>query len=257
VSRPVFVGFTEPATTITSVALTPWGGGPPTPVAFTQVAQGVDVTVPAGTAQGWYDVAVTEGGQCTGGAWQPVMVVSDYRVVFDDFATGLGQRTGLEINWKDLKPATDPLVLPQWQAVGGNPGGAASYAFAAGDPTWYFTFSTLGGWAGYDLSALSFDLRLALSGGAPVTAPDVRLRGNQSEIRFELPTPPGPAWQSYVVRLDDPAGWTFVDASGSRPATADDVRQGIDAAFAVWIRGLYADGAGETWLDNLAVELHH
>jgi hypothetical protein len=229
VSRPVLVGFTEPATTITSVALTPWGGGPLTPVAFTQEAQGVDLAVPAGTPPGWYDVAVTEGGQCMGGAWQPVMVVSDYRVVFDDFEGGLGQRTGLEINWKDLKPATDPLVLPHWQASGGNPGGAASYAFSAGDPTWYFTFSTLGGWAGYDLSALFFDLLLASSGGAPVAAPDVRLRGNQSELRFALPTPPGQAWQSYVVRLDDPAGWTFVDAGGSRPATVGDLRQGINA----------------------------
>ncbi len=256
-SRPVFVGFTEPATTITSVALTPWGGGALTPVAFTQAAQGVDITVPAGMPPGWYDVAVTEGGQCTGGAWQPVMVVSDWRVVFDDFDAGLGQRTGLEINWKDVKPATDPLVLPVWQASGGNPGGAASYAFAAGDPTWYFTFSTAGGWTGYDLSALFFDLRLAASSGTPVAAPDVRLRGNLSELHFALPVAPGPTWQRYVVPLDDPAGWTFVDAGGSRPATAEDLRQGINQAFAVWIRGLYADGSGETWLDNLAVELHH
>jgi hypothetical protein len=255
--RPVSLAYTAPATSITSVVLAPWGGGSPVlPVVFTQAAQGVDFVVPAGTAAGWYDVVSTEGALCSGGAWQPVMVVGDFRVVAEDYAAGPGQRVPT-IESKDLKPATDPTILPVWQASGGNPGGALSRTFDTAEPTWWFAFTTLGGWSGFDLAVLRFDLRLVAAGSAPVIAPDVRLRGNLFELQYTLPVRPSATWQTFSVSLDDPTGWAIQDDLGARPATAADLRRGLDGAFAMWIRGRHADGPGETWLDNVAVELHH
>ncbi len=85
----------------------------------------------------------------------------------------------------------------------------------------------------------------------------MRLKGARSELQFSLPTPPGTEWQRYLVPLDDPAGWTVVDAIGSRQATAEDLRQDLNVTGSLWIRGLYADGGAKTWIDNIAVELHH
>jgi hypothetical protein len=257
VDRPVSLAYTAPATTITSVVLAPLvGGSPVIPVVFTQVAQGVDLVVPAGTAAGWYDVISTEGGLCSRGAWQPVMVVGDFRVLAEDYAAGPGDRVPT-IESKDRRLATDPTVVAAWQASGGNPGGALSHTFDTTEPTWWFAFSTLGGWSGFDLAVLHFDLRLAAAGSAPVTAPDVRLRGNFLELQYTLPVQPDATWQTFSVPLDDPTGWTIHDDLGTRPASAADLRRGIDGAVAMWIRGRHADGAGETWIDNVAVELHH
>jgi len=89
-----------------------------------------------------------------------------------------------------------------------------------------------------------------------VVAPDVSLRSREASLERSLTPPPGAAWTSYALDLDDPTGWTYRDAAGARPATRDDV-VAISWAFTLWIRGQYAEGPTETWLDNYRVELRH
>jgi hypothetical protein len=258
--REVAILFAFPSTSpITAAGLGSWGSREISiPTQFTAFDGGVRLVVPGGTPEGVYAAVVTEGGVCTGGdPWTPVWVKADWKVMGDDFDAGIDFRDQLEVVWKTIRNSGDPTTLATWQPTGGNPGGAASFAFDAGMPTWYFGFGLNIGWDGEDLSTLGFDLRLVRSSGAPVTAPDVRILSNGIELQRSLGSSPDGTWKHYVVALDTPAGWTYVDGSGSRPATLTDLHVVRDSAYGLWIRGLYADGAGETWIDNVLVDRHH
>jgi hypothetical protein len=260
-AREVTISFANRAISpITAAGLAPWGYQQITIPAssFTAVDGGVRLTVPAGTPAEAYALAVTEGGLCTGGdPWWPLWVKADWTVLGNDFADAGSIDFNLQVRSTITPASGDPTIFPTWQSTGGNPGGAASYAFDAGVPTWYFSFSLPAGWQGEDLSTLGFDLRLVRFQGATVTAPDIRLIATGIELQKSLPSPPDGSWKHFSLALDTPTGWTYVDDSGSRPATLADLHHVRDLALLLWIRGLYADGAGETWLDNVLVERHH
>jgi hypothetical protein len=80
---------------------------------------------------------------------------------------------------------------------------------------------------------------------------------NNLELQGSLGSRPDGTWKHFTLPLDSPDGWTVVEGSSSRPATLADVHRVRDAAFALWIRGGYTDGAGETWIDNVLVDRHH
>jgi hypothetical protein len=260
VDREVAIDFVAPATSpITAAGLGRWGALQISiPTQFTAIDGGVRVIVPAGTPADVYAIVVTEGGVCSGGdPWTPVWVKDDWKVMGDGFDAGIDFADQLEVVWKTIRDSGDPTISATWQPTGGNPGGAASFSFDAGMPTWYFGFGLNIGWEGEDLSTLGFDLRLVRSSGAAVTAPDVRILSNGIELQRSLGSSPDGTWKHYVIALDTPAGWTYVDGSGSRPATLTDLHFVRDSAYGLWIRGLYADGAGETWIDNVLVDRHH
>jgi len=249
----VFVPLSQPVTTITAMGL--WNG-PTLPVQFSQRDGGVDMVIPAGLAPGGYEVVATEGSSCTGMGSEYVGILDSWQVISDDFTSGIDWRDYLQIRSQVVISSGDPTIVPQWQPDGGNLGGAVSYAFDAGVPTWWFALGA-GAWSGYDLAALRFDLRAARSAGAPVVAPDVRIIAFNGELQASLAQLPGSVWGSYLLHLDRPDEWTYVDQTTTRPATIDDLHAVRDHAFFVWIRGQYADGEGETWLDNVLLDLHH
>ncbi len=72
---------------------------------------------------------------------------------------------------------------------------------------------------------------------------------------LEHPIQPPPAdgtWTHYELALQDPDGWTYRDAQGSRPATLQDLRIGF---FQVRVLGSWWSGGGSSALDNFATEL--
>jgi hypothetical protein len=247
-AREVFVGLPEPVTAITAAFLDPEQAGlVPVPATATPVAGGAMVAVPPAAA-GPYSVALTEGGQCTGRSDGVLWVVADFVALSSTFEFSVA---GFVIGWPDSAFEAPPTVTQ----TGGNPGWALAYAGdGARPPPWYFVHRML---SGYDVGGVFFDLRLAAPGsGAPIVAPDVILSSSGASLERSLAPPPGTAWTSYALDLDDPTGWTYRDATGARPATQADVIA-ISWGFALWIRGQYAEGPTETWLDNYRVELRH
>ncbi len=154
------------------------------------------------------------------------------------------------IGWSGM---VTPAPVPERvaRATGGM---AAHYASTGADPAWSFVVPET--WHGYDIGVVRFDLRRSGT-GSPVPAADVRLVSVNASLETTLLPPPADAWTHYDLDLTSPSAWTFRDSSGTRPATADDLRNAIDSAYGLAIRGQAFTASSDASLDNLSVELFH
>jgi hypothetical protein len=144
---------------------------------------------------------------------------------------------------------------PTHEGSGGNPDGYihGDDTLGAGDP-WYFVapakyYSTI---LNPYVKSMTFDLRQNM-GTALDDTEDVILEGSGVTLTYDL-TQPGTSWTSYVVDLDNAAGWT--NKTTGMPATLADITTVLESVTALKIRGKY-NSAGSTTgdLDNFLMTL--
>jgi hypothetical protein len=214
---------------------------------FAEDSEGVTFTFPADAPADHYLVQIRDGSPCPGvGVLMDGIRATDDAVIAEhDFEVLEEFEVG---TWWELE--SGGVAAPDVERVlsEGKPGFSA-VASADGTAPWYFT---LFGWgAGTDVGALRFALRWAGT-GAPVAVPGVVLVNESVRLERTLPSPTADVWTAYDVALDDPAGWTYRDLTGSRPATLADFR--LPWTY-VYVLGAWSDGPGETALDDVVIEL--
>jgi hypothetical protein len=241
---------------ITGTSLVPGDGAAQgIQVPFALFAGGVQLTVPAGTPEGWYQVQIQDESLCPGMSGYHTLVKprASYIVFEDSFEADRGHfLIDCDAPFFSLSYDMPRVEGPGTQGnalVYGTDGVATSMC----KPPWWF--SAMNTWRScYDLGLVRFDLRRSATGDA-FDAPDVRFHTGAFDLEYVLSPPPTDQWTHYVVRLDDPTGWIFHGADGAREATAEDLRTAFDADGDLQIRGQHGSGVNEAMLDNVALEL--
>jgi hypothetical protein len=248
----VVIRTRTPPAGITGAAIEDRFSGAVVPASFTVEPGGVRVAFPVLPSSA-YAVLLTESRQCTavGGAVQLVSGAAVLRTTFDYFQDPFG------VTWPGRGLDQCYSGGPELRASGGVPGGALAYAAPASQPgPWYFAFCPI--LEGYDLGRISFDLLLEQEGAGPtIDASDVVLSTVGASLERALAARPGLAWTHHDLDLNDPAGWTWRDGSGTRPATLEDLRAVSWLLTGIQIRGQYAEGASAALLDNFSTDLRH
>lgn len=145
---------------------------------------------------------------------------------------------------------TDPMPSLH-NRTGGQEGGCIEGTDQALGETWYFA-------APSDLVA---QLPAALDGtlsywirqsGAMVSVidDDVVIVGRAGRLSYRFPGAPGTAWTAMSVRLSASSGWVW---NWNRPATEEQVRQVLDTAIRLEIRGEYVTGDDSAALDTVVL----
>jgi len=240
-TRTVFVPVSNLTGRVISATLST--GPQSVPVAFAEVAEGVELQTPALGGSALYDIEIADESGCAGRG-TGLFTVSDAVIVLRDFE--MGAEASSTISTGSDWPAT-----PRWQASGGNPGGLFTAQRSEPGSDWYFSVPL--SWApGSDLGLVRFDLS-ASADGEPSSSPGFLLKNAafQLEHRIGAPAPDG-AWTRYELSLQSPYGWTYTDGTETRPARAEDLAATFDT---VLILGSWATGATQASVDNVAVEL--
>ena len=191
---------------------------------FVDVDGGALVTTPADAGPGVYSVAVRDESPCSSGSPRRIELVSSPVLASYTFDV---DRQNVAFTTLTSETGQPPVGSDSWSATAGNPGGAV-IATAFGGPPQYFQLVN-GIFAGDDLGVLRFDLNACpFAAGDPLPQVQVKLIGSTLNSRdFTLSRPfdsPACAYTHYDVPLGGD-GWTYADASGSRPATALDFAQ--------------------------------
>jgi hypothetical protein len=217
-------------------------------VEVVEVPGGIELTVPASAGRGAYLIEVSDESPCPGGdPGSSFLSTTDVPIVrsldFDAQNGALLART--------LTVAEEPGPAVTWLENQGATGSAIGASREASGPDWYFALDTA--WEGdLDLGLLRLDLR-AQGAGDPAAAPGVLLTNFVFRLEHAIPPPPPDgSWAHYEVSLENPDGWTYRDATASRPATPADLRSSF---VNVRVLGSWQAGAGNASLDNVVVEL--
>jgi hypothetical protein len=142
---------------------------------------------------------------------------------------------------------------PTYQATGGNPGGYVSATDQTDDTTWFWSAPAkfLGNKSAAYGGVLRFDLRQD-SIDAQFQEYDVILDGAGLRLVLEATYTPRTSWTSYIVILDERAGW-FKDGTNN-PPTAGEMQAVLADLTALRIRGEYRDGNDTGGLENVRLE---
>jgi len=218
------------------------------PVDVVEVPGGIELTVPASAGRGSYLIEVSDESPCAGrDPGSSFLRTTDQPIVRSlDFDT----RDGVLLA-RTVTLAEEPGPAVSWLENQGATGSAIGASRDAAGPDWYFALDTA--WEGeMDLGLLRFDLR-AQGAGDAASAPGVLLTNFVFRLEHAIPPPPPDgSWAHYEASLENPDGWTYRDATASRPATPADLRSSF---VNVRVLGSWQAGAGNAALDNVVVEL--
>ena len=143
---------------------------------------------------------------------------------------------------------------PTYYATGGNPGGYVSTTDQTDDETWFWSAPAkfLGNKSAAYGGVLRYDLRQNLN-DAQYQEYDVILEGAGLRLVLEATYTPRTSWTSYVVILDERAGW-FKDDGTNNPPTAGEMQAVLADLTTLRIRGesRYGNDTGD--LDNVRLE---
>ena len=153
--------------------------------------------------------------------------------------------------WTINGDAQGSLIDPTWVASGGNPGGHISATDDGQGVYWYFRAATKfhGNFAGAYDKALSFDLKQSGTNDQRDRR-DVIIQGSSMLIWYDTSSNPGTSWTSYLVALNEAAGWQLDDNSA---ATEADIRSVLSDIVDLQIRGEYIYGPDSAQLDNVVL----
>jgi hypothetical protein len=165
--------------------------------------------------------------------------------------------------WTIVGDAQGETVKPDFNGMGGNPGGLITAKDDVTGGTFYFVAPSkyLGDQSKAYAKRLEFDLKTT-SLNVPFKAYGVMLSGGGVTVIAMLPSDPDPidTWKSYAFVLDATGGWKVVagtditaDQSFSdAPAAGErDLRSVLGALTTFRIRGEFNTGADEGSLDNV------
>ncbi|MBN2023265.1 MAG: hypothetical protein JW809_10790 [Pirellulales bacterium] len=153
-----------------------------------------------------------------------------------------------------VPPLGDPPTVvgsytPDWNPVGGNPGGHVSMAEPSGN--WFF-FSAPGSFLGdktaYYGGRLSYDLMC--DAVDPLWEPGVALVGEGATLYYNTNSPPPGSWTNYVAPLS-PTGWRLNDYVNGREPSAAEMKSVLGNLNAVYISGDRLSGDEVSGLDNV------
>jgi hypothetical protein len=140
---------------------------------------------------------------------------------------------------------------PDFAAAGGDPGGRIAGHDEEIGETWYFRapLAVLRHLPAAEHGVISFSLRQSTDVDGGFLDDDVVIIGESGRLgyRFGRGAAPGTAWKRFSVRLSASAGWTW---NGRGPATQAQLRSVLAAPLRLEIRGEYATGPDEGFLDN-------
>lgn len=241
--RQIFVPVQNAHGSLLSAALS-FGQVTMAPKSFAAVAGGALLTVPAGMAEGTWNVLLTDESACfigPGGFFETPG--------FDIGDPGFGAST-VPVEWTpaDAAPPAVAEHVPHGTA------GAVHFAAPAGSPAWSLVYIRN---VSADLGTMLFDFRRSGT-GTPVDGPDLTASGNGYTLEYTLSPAPQDAWTSYSVPLDAPDGWTLRAADGSsRAATEAEVHAVFRDAFRLKLRGSAFDGDTDASFSSTDLLLVH
>jgi hypothetical protein len=140
-------------------------------------------------------------------------------------------------------------------AAGGQPGGHIFGRDEEIGETWYFRApaAVLQQLPAAADGVISFSLKQSTDVDGGFLDDDVVIIGESGRIgyRFGLGSAPGTGWKRFSVRLAASAGWTW---NGSGPATQAQLRSVLASPLSLEIRGEYATGPDDGFLDNFELQ---
>lgn len=165
--------------------------------------------------------------------------------------------------WTITGDAQSTSVKPDYNGMGGNPGGLITAKDDVTGGTFYFVAPSkyLGDASSVYGKKLRFDLKTT-SVSSPFTAYGVMLSGNGVTLIAMMPYDPTPVdqWKSYSFTLAASGGWKVVsgpdvgaedDFSKAPAASESDLRSVLSQLEVLRIRGEYNDGPDSGSLDNV------
>ncbi|MCX6250951.1 MAG: T9SS type A sorting domain-containing protein [Bacteroidetes bacterium] len=140
---------------------------------------------------------------------------------------------------------------PDYNLTGGNPGGYISGSNALDAGLWVFVAPSkfLGDKSGAYNHSLSFDLLLDISDPQFDDA-DVTLIGSGFQLVCDLPHDSISTWQSFLIILNENAGWHISTLSGAAPSH-DLMINVLSNLSHLEIRGKFSNGTGSGSIDNV------
>jgi hypothetical protein len=144
---------------------------------------------------------------------------------------------------------------PDFAVAGGDPGGRIAGRDEEIGETWYFRapVAVLQRLPAAENGVISFSLRQSTDVDGGFLDDDVVIIGESGRLgyRFGRGSGPGTAWKRFSVRLSASAGWTW---NGSGSATQAQLRSVLASPLSLEIRGEYATGPDEGFLDNFELQ---
>lgn len=143
----------------------------------------------------------------------------------------------------------------RWNDVLGVPAGCLEAVDAQAGSWWGFAAPAhfLGNQSAMYGGTLSFDVGPLSVDGTGADQADVTLKGGGVTIVIDLPNPVAGFWNFRSVRLSGAAGWRVNTLSG-RAATESEVRAVLGSMDSLSIRGEFATGPDQCFLDNVRLE---
>ncbi len=157
-------------------------------------------------------------------------------------------------NAEDWTVIGDVVGTPTYHTSGGNPGGYVSATDQTDGETWFWSAPAkfLGNKSAAYGGVLRYDLRQDPN-DAQYQDYDVILEGAGLRLVLEATYTPRTIWTSYVVILDQRAGWFKDDGTDDSP-TAGEMQAVLADLTALRIRGEYQIGDDTGDLDNVRLE---
>lgn len=163
-------------------------------------------------------------------------------IVAETFDTGISDWT--------VYADSRPLV---WDALGGNPGGAAKGVDNAEGGYWGFVAGSafLGDRSCAYGGTVKWQLKISIGGSAGGTQPDVTLEGAGIVLVYDAPNLVQNTWTSFSVNLTESAGWKKNTLTGTVP-TQEEFRSVLANVTALKFRGEFSTSADIGLIDNVS-----
>ncbi len=157
--------------------------------------------------------------------------------------------------WQVTGDVQNQSAQPDYNPLGGNPGGFLSATDETTGGIWYWNAPEkyLGSKDKALNKKLCFDL-IQSDLSNQFDAPDVILESGDIILVYTFPSHPDTIWTSYSIDLSAEAGWKKNEASGP-PATEEDLADVLSQLTGLRIRGEYIVGPDIGSLDNVCLFL--
>lgn len=163
-------------------------------------------------------------------------------IVAENFDTGIS-------DWSVYNDAR-PLV---WEALAGNPGGAAKGIDNADGGYWGFVAGSafLGDRSCAYGGTVKWQLRISIGGTAGGTQPDVTLEGAGLVLVYDAPNLSPNTWTSFSAGLTETAGWKKNTFTGAVP-TREEFQSVLANVTALKFRGEFSTSTDNGLIDNVS-----
>ena len=153
--------------------------------------------------------------------------------------------------WTVVGDAQKGSSTPDYTEEGGHPGGYISADDNVAGGVWYWNAPEkfLDDRSSSYGKKISFSLKQS-STNNQFDASDIILFGDGEKIVFDLPDNPDLTWTSYMVELDENAGWRYNNLNGDT-VSKDDFYKIMTDLTAIHIRGEYVTGTDTGGLDTV------